>query len=874
VAGDSGPELFLIDGNSLAYRAFFALPESIATADGRPTNAIFGLASMLTKIVVEHRPGGVVVAWDAGMSGREKEYAEYKAQRPPRPDLLAEQWPHLIPLVEAFGYTNVKVEGFEADDVIAALTRQARERGIPVMVVSGDRDVYQLVGEGVRVMSTSRGVTDTKVYDRDGVIERYGVPPELVTDLIGLKGDTSDNIPGVPGIGDKTAAQLLQKFGSLEGVLGSVDEISGAKRKQNLTEHAEDARVSKRLATMHDDLQTGVDLEEAMSAEVDRGALREFMREFELRAILERLEEGLPDDEALPGRSVETELEAKAVEGSPAEIGEGPASLAIAGDRWAGAAGDQVVHGAATLDELAAALAGKPLVAHDAKSLGGGRHGLLAAAAREGVALELDHDTMLGAYLLEPQRRSYELAELAADAGIGVAKEPDASKAEDGQLALDEAGGAPLDPVEEAQLVAALAERQRPRIEELGLEPLLHEVELPLVHVLAGMEREGLKLDADRLAEVGAGFGERIATLEKEIHDLADEEFTIGSPQQVGRVLFEKLGLTRKRRGKTGYSTDARVLAQIRDEHEIVAKIESWRELTKLKNTYLDTLPDLIDPDTGRIHTTFQQAAASTGRLSSTNPNLQNIPIRTEIGRPVRACFVAERGARLLSADYSQVELRVLAHVADEEVLKEVFRAGDDVHAATAAEVFNISREEVDVGQRSKAKMVNFGIVYGLTGFGLADRLNIPRKEGEEFVARYLERFPAVREFRERAIEGAKDNGYVTTIMGRRRPIPELRSGNPNTRRLGERLAVNSVIQGSAADIIKVAMVRCHRALLEAGTKTRLVLQIHDELLFEGPPGEMDEVAELVRREMCAAYRLDPPLEVDVGVGKDWLDAK
>jgi DNA polymerase-1 len=485
---------------------------------------------------------------------------------------------------------------------------------------------------------------------------------------------------------------------------------------------------------------------------------------------------------------------------------------------------------------------------------------------------------MLAAYVLEPQRRTYELTELAADAGIGIARQAAAVGGggdDDGdQLSLDAEGEAGLDPAEEARLVAALAEAQRPRLEQFELGPLLNEVELPLVRVLAAMERLGLKLDAERLAEVGAGFGERIENLEKEIFELAGEEFTIGSPQQVGRILFEKLGLTRKRRGKTGFSTDARVLAQIRDEHLIVEKIESWRELSKLKSTYLDSLPDLIDPQTGRVHTTFNQASTTTGRLSSTNPNLQNIPIRTEIGRPVRACFVAERGARLLSADYSQVELRVLAHVAEEEVLKEIFRAGEDVHAATAAEVFEIDREEVDVGQRSKAKMVNFGIVYGLTGFGLADRLNIPRKEGEEFVARYLERFPAVRAFREEVIERAQEEGYVRTLMGRRRPIPELRSGNPNTRRLGERLAVNTVIQGTAADIIKVAMVRCHNALGEAGGETRLVLQIHDELLFEGPPAEMDGATELVRREMCAAYQLDPPLEVDIGVGKDWLDAK
>jgi DNA polymerase-1 len=870
------PQLFLIDGNSLAYRAFFALPESIGTSDGRPTNAIYGLASMLVKIIDEHHPQGVVVAWDAGMSGREVTYDLYKAQRKPRPDLLREQWPHLMPLVEAFGYTNVKVDGYEADDVIASLVKQAREGGIEVMVVTGDRDAYQLVDEGVRVMSTSRGITETKIYDRAAVEERYGVPPELITDLMGLRGDTSDNIPGVPGIGEKTATQLLQQFGTLEGVLENVDQVSGKKRKENLTEHADDARLSKQLATLQYDIETGVDLAEAMASEPDRGALREFMREFELRAVMDRLEEALPEGAAVPGRKVETELEVEAVEGKPGDLGEGPVALGIADGRWAAAEAERVLAGEASLDELAAALDGKPFAAHDAKSLGGGRHGLLAAAARAGIAPKLDHDTMIAAYLLEPQRRTYDLVELAADAGIGLAEGAAAEQPaeDDGQMALGEELEPGLDPAEEARLVAALAAVQAPRIEELGLEQLLREVELPLVGVLAAMEREGLKLDAERLAEVGAGFGERIDTLEKEIYDLAEEEFTIGSPQQVGRILFEKLGLTRKRRGKTGFSTDARVLAQIRDEHPIVEKIESWRELTKLKNTYLDSLPELIDPETGRVHTTFNQASTTTGRLSSTNPNLQNIPIRTEIGRPVRACFVAEEGNRLLSCDYSQVELRVLAHVADEIVLKEVFRKGEDVHAATAAEVFEIGREEVDVGQRSKAKMVNFGIVYGLTGFGLSDRLNIPRKEGEEFVARYLERFPAVRAFREQVIERAQEEGFVTTLMGRRRPIPELRSGNPNTRRLGERLAVNTVIQGTAADVIKVAMVRCQRALATQGWQTRLVLQIHDELLFEGPPSEMEAAAELVEREMCAAYPLDPPLEVDVGVGSDWLNAK
>src|SRR6478752_7738963 len=518
------PELFLVDGNSLAYRAFFALPESIATADGRPTNAIYGLASMLVKIIDEHHPGGVVVAWDAGMSGREVTYDLYKAQRSSRPDLLREQWPHLMPLVAAFGYTNVKVEGFEADDVIATLAVRAREEGIPVM-------------------STTKGISETKIYDSEAVLDRYGVPPERVTDLMGLRGDTSDNIPGVPGIGEKTAAQLLQKFGTLEEVLANVEEVSGAKRKQNLIEHADDARMSKELATLQYDLETGVDLGAAMVAEPDRGALREYMREFELRAVMERLEEALPEGAAVPGRKVETELEIESVEGGLDDIGEGPVALALEDHTWAAADPKRIVTGSATHDELAVALGGRPIAGHDLKSLGGGRHGLLAAAAREGVGLTLEHDTMVAAYLLEPQRRAYELVELAADAGIGLAEgvRPEKDEQDDGQLSFGEEGEAGLEPAEEARLVAALTEAQRPRLEELGLEELLREVELPLVEVLAAMEREGLKLDAERLAEVGAGFGERIETLEKEIYELAEEEFTIGSPQQVGQILFEKL---------------------------------------------------------------------------------------------------------------------------------------------------------------------------------------------------------------------------------------------------------------------------------------------------------------------------------------------
>ena len=920
VSAEPRRELFLIDGNSLAYRAFFALPETIATSRGFPTNAIFGFASMLVKILTEHGPRATLVVWDAGMSGREQVSEDYKAQRPSRPDLLSEQWPHLHPLVEAFGYTNVKIAGYEADDVIATLTGQAREKGIETMVVTGDRDAFQLVEPGVRIMATSRGITDTRVYDREGVLDRYGIAPELIPDFIGLKGDTSDNIPGVPGIGDKTAAQLLQRFGDLETVLASVDEISGAKRKQNLTEHAETARVSKRLATAVRDVPLEIDLEACLAREPDRSRLREVFREFELRDPLRRLEEALGDgDAAAPSARPNVVVEARASEVAAAELGSlRGALLSLAAERGKGsveqeeepaepdaelveaaladpelaeleladselvtddaqpaatvpapgAGDDGPLHFAAygggpdvltgeaeTLTALALAWGERPLVAHDWKRTASGE-ARRDSGRGEVTAPPLEHDTMVAAYLLDPARRGYALEELAEQEGIGAQVD----------------GGDGI--AERAVVTHALATRQRESLDELGLVRLFHDVELPLVDVLVHMERAGVRLDTAVLADISDKVVERIALLEREIWADAGEEFTIGSPQQLAEVLFVKLGLSRKRRGKTGFSTDARVLQAIRGEHPIIERVEAWRELTKLKNTYMDALPQLIDPRTGRLHTTFNQTTATTGRLSSTNPNLQNIPIRTELGREIRACFVAEVGQLLVSADYSQVELRVLAHIAGEEVLKDIFRRGEDVHAATAGEIFGLAPEEVDPGVRSKAKMVNFGIVYGLSAFGLADRLQIPQDEAAEFIERYLDRFPKVREFIAQTISQATNDGYVTTLFGRIRRIPELRARQRQTRQLGERLAVNTVIQGTAADIIKLAMVRCHHAMAAAGLATRLVLQIHDELLFEAPESEVERASALVREQMAGAYELDPPLAVDVGAGRNWLEAK
>jgi DNA polymerase I len=905
VADETHRELFLIDGNSLVYRAFFALPESISTSKGQPTNAIFGFASMLVKIISEYGVKPTLVVWDAGMSGREVVYDEYKAGRRERPDLLSEQWPHLHPLVESFGYQNVKVPGYEADDVIATLSREAREQGIDVTVVTGDRDLFQLIEPGVRVMATGRGITDTKIYDREAVIDRYGIPPELVPDFVGLKGDTSDNIPGVPGIGDKTASQLLQEWGDLEGVLHNIDAISGAKRKQNLSEHAEAARISKRLATAQREIELDIDLNGVAAREPDRSALRATFREFELRAPLERLEEALGEDDAAPAErvaelvavearevplaelaalddalvaiaalrpgeepdeaaaaapaeedpdetaAVEADDAVEIAEAPPPATGSGQASFDFDGPAvrgpltvaaWAG--DDVLVSEAETLAAFVMARGERPVVVHDWKTV--------ATADDPCAAPPLAHDTMVAAYLIDPARRGYPLDELAAEAGLGARVE-----GADGVAAR-------------AVLTRILAERQRDRLDEDGLTSLFHEIELPLVDVLVEMERAGIKLDVERLAEISKRFDERALELERRVWELAGEQFTIGSPQQLAPILFDKLKLSRKRRGKTGFSTDARVLQAIRHEHEIVPAIEEWREVTKLKSTYLDAFPELVGAD-GRLHTTFNQTATTTGRLSSTDPNLQNIPIRTEQGREIRACFVAEPGRLLISADYSQVELRLLAHIADEPVLKEIFRRGEDVHTATAEAILG---GKTDPGTRSKAKMVNYGIVYGLSAFGLADRLQIEKEEAQQFIDAYLERFPKVKQFIDRTIASATTEGYVSTLFGRIRRVPELRSRQFQTRSLGERLAVNMVIQGTAADIIKVAMVRCRDELRGAGLETRLVLQIHDELLFEAPEAEVERATGIVRREMAEAFEMDPPLEVDVGAGRNWLEAK
>jgi DNA polymerase I len=838
---DDGPardsDLFLVDGNNLAYRAFYALPEELATSEGFSTNALLGFTNMLFKLLADYRPRGVAVAWDTRPVHRTELLETYKIERKPMPGLLREQFPYFRPIVEAFGYRNLEFDGWEADDVIATLAHLADEAGIKTTVVSTDRDAFQLVSDNVALMMTPRGVSDVHVYTPERVELRLGIQPEQVPDFIGLKGDPSDNIPGVPGIGDKTAGQLVAQYGSLEEVLAHVDELSPARSKA-IAAHAPQALAAKQLATMRRDLELDCDPAELVLSPPDRSQLKEMFRRFEFRNLLNRVDEL---DEAVPAAALTpTGVE---VPWREAELPTLTGVVGVSADesRVAVAVGDEV-----TVAPLATAghLRDVQAAVHDAKSL----------------KLEAADDTMILAYLIEPGRAEYALDDLAAEYGIELLPVPEADEE---TAAL----------VRHAAATLRLREPLLERVRERGEEPLYREIELPLTEVLAAMETAGVKVDTYRMGEITARLADRVEELESKAYELAGEEFMLGSTQQVARILFEKLQLTPGRKGKTGYSTDTRVLRSIRGEHELVGVIEEWREYSKLLNTYLGPLPSMIGGD-GRLHTTFNQTVAATGRLSTTNPNLQAIPIRTELGREIRSAFVAEPAHRLLSADYSQVELRILAHVSGEPKLREAFEAGEDIHAATAAEVLGKERSVLTKDERNVAKMVNFGIIYGISAFGLSENLEIPREEAQAYIDAYLARFPHVQDFIQRTIEQAEGDGYVTTLLGRRRPVPEIRASNRQTRGLGERLAVNSVMQGTAADVIKKAMVSIHRRLREEGRAARLVLQVHDELLLEVPDAEVSAAKKLVHEEMCNAYPLDPPLEVDVGVGEDWNEAK
>ena len=866
------PRLFLLDGHSLSFRAFFALPTSLATSTGQITNAVYGFTSMLIKLLAEEKPDLIAVAFDVGKpTVRLEKYAEYKAGRAEAPDEFRQQLGLIVEVLETLAVPIVGIEGHEADDAIATLALRAVDEGIDVTIVTADRDFFQLVRPGITVMFNRKGISDIVRYDELAVTERFGLPPEKYLDYVALKGDASDNIPGVPGVGEKTASKLVQDFGSIEELLQRTNNLKG--RLKTAVEEAGDQLIAnKDLARLETDVDVPISVEDCRMGEWDREAVRRLFTSLEFRTLLERLEE--IDRGAKPSlESVELELrECTARELQDVVTSKDPVAVHVVtdGGRVAAVAvskGDGRAMYARCPDGEAEAFLADPAIpkwVHDAKDLqaavikGGGHV--------EGVAF----DTLLAGYLLDPAESGYPLRSLSEKyLGSDVLSEIEGE--EDGELF----GTSWRQAAAEAAAVALLTPEMQDRVERAGLTYLLDEVELPLAAVLARMQGRGVRLDVPYLEEMSANVTGRMEGLQRDIYGYAGEEFNLNSPPQLRAILYDKLGLSPgKRTPKGQLSTDASVLEKLRDRHPIVDALLSWRELDKLNSTYLVALPRLVDPITGRVHTTFSQVVAATGRLSSSNPNLQNIPVRGELGRQIRRAFVPGSVDQLiLVADYSQIELRILAHLSGDEGLADAFASGADIHTATSARVFGLPEDQVDPATRSRAKMINYGLAYGMNAFGLASRLDIAPDEAQEFIDAYFARFPKIREYLDRQVARAAAEGFTETLLGRRRYIPELQAANPRVRDLGRRMALNAPIQGGASDVFKLAMIRVDRALTESGPDCHILLTVHDELVFEVAEDQVEEAAKLVKDEMENAYDLKVPLRADVGWGKSWEEA-
>ena len=879
-------KLYLIDGSNHAFRVFHAMPRNMF-ADGFPTGALLGFANMLRKLERDHEPSSIVVVFDKGPSFRVDLYPDYKGHRPSMPDELREQWPHFQELVEAWGCPYLAIEGIEADDIMGTLATRLASDEREVVLVTGDKDFYQLVGPNVRVYD----VMKDKWIDRAEVIERMGVPPERIIDLKGLAGDSSDNIPGVPGVGEKTAAKYLQKYGTIEEVIANAKDIGG-KRGAAVEEFAEQARLSAKLATiLLDAEQVTLGVEDLQRHERDVKTLRQLFMKWQFRTHLKELQEvevaAQSEINAEAWTSVSSLAELGVVVSALQEAGEvsTPVSLDLqftsadlntceiqaAGLSWGEdkAAWVQGIPSAELLDALRGVLenARIPKTGHNLKDA-------VRVLARLGVTLRgIAGDTMLADYLLEPGRNKHGLEDLSLrylGHTLGSAARPQEGGESQGELF----GGASEDTsakAESAQLSWLLDRDLARRMEERCVAGMLHDIELPLVPILAEMEALGVRVDVDVLQSMSAEYSARAKVVEQQAYDAVGHSFNLGSTKDLRQVLFEELDLpVIKKTPKGAPSTDHSVLEQLAGDHELPRLIVEHRSLVKLQNTYLDALPQAVHPETGRIHTTLHQEVAETGRLSSANPNLQNIPIRSAEGRRIRAAFIPADGYSFLSCDYSQVELRLLAHFAGPGALRDAFGKGQDIHARTASEIFGVELDAVEKDQRSAAKAINFGLIYGMAPPRLARELGIERKEAEAYIERYFERMPEVLAFKEGAIESAKELGYARTLWGRRRTLSELGSRNWGARAAAERLAVNTPIQGSAADLIKLAMVAVHKRLQRDAPEVRMLLQIHDELLFEVPIGQEEQVAALVREEMEGAAPLAVPLHVDAGWGADW----
>jgi DNA polymerase I len=870
--------LFLLDGHSLAYRAFFALPATLATSSGTVTNAVYGFTSMLIKLLAEEKPDLIAVAFDAGPpSVRLAMDAEYKAGRRETPEDFSPQLGLIEEVLDTLKIPVFRIEGHEADDAIGTLATRASREGIDAVVVTADRDFFQLVRDrsdgvgGIAVLFNRRGISEIELMGPAAVEARYGIPPERYLEYVALKGDTSDNIPGVPGVGEKTASKLIQQYGSVEELVARVDELKGRQR-DNIEAAAGRLTLNKELARIVTDVDLHVEPEDCVMGEWDPDSIHRLFTSLEFRSLLDRLQEigGKPkvDVAELDLRQVTPEELAALAKKGPTAVRLRTEEGEIRGAAVSAGGAQAAYAPLAGLDGLAEPLADArvPKWAHDTKVL---ERAVIAAG---GEATGISFDTLLAGYLLDPAAADYPLRGL-CERYLGTDVLGDVEDTDDPQLFAEEPWRATA---AEAAAVALLAPVMEEEIDRRGLRSLLETVELPLASVLGGMEARGVRLDIEYLSGLGETARERMATLQAEIYTLAGREFNLNSPPQLRQVLYEELGLQPgKKTPKGELSTDASVLEKLRVEHPIVDALLNWRELDKLNSTYLEALPRLVDPRDGRVHTTFNQAVAATGRLSSSNPNLQNIPIRSELGRQIRRAFIpGDPGHVILVADYSQIELRVLAHLSADEGLREAFAAGADIHSATAATVFGLPIDQVDPELRRRAKMVNYGLAYGMNAFGLAQRLDIAPDEAGEILEGYFAGFPKIKEYLRAQVERARLDGYTETLLGRRRYIPELTSGNRRLQALGERQALNAPIQGSASDVFKVAMIAVDSALREsADLDCHVLLTVHDELVFEVPQRNVEDAAVLIRDRMEHAVDLDVPLRADVGWGPNWSDA-
>jgi DNA polymerase-1 len=901
------PLLVLFDGNALLHRAFHALPPLTVRQTGETVGAVYGFALMLLKVINELKPSHCAIAFDMkGPTFRHELFDQYKAQRPETPQELVGQLGRVKQLVEAFNIPIFELQGYEADDILGALSRQASQKDIDTVIVTGDADTMQLVTPRVKVLypKPKGGFSNTVLYDAAAVGEKYGVKPEQITDLKGLAGDPSDNIPGVGGIGAKTAVKLIQQFGSIEEIYQRIDEVTPPRLQSLLKENEAIARRSKELATIVTGTPVELKPDDCRVSQYDRSKAAELFRELEFASLLPKL----PQPQTETGETA-TEVEARPPQGDYKTVSTtkdldklvkrlsaaktfafdtettslNPMAARLVGLSFSPAAGEAyyipVGHvgldpvGQLPLEQVIARL--KPLLEDKklAKLAHNGKYDMTVLAECGVTVQNLSFDSMIAAYLLGEKsmglknlafaRLAIEMTPIAELIGAGAKRVP-MSQVEIARAA-DYASA-------DADMTLRLAELFGPELKEQGLWQLFAEVEMPLTPVLMGMERTGIALDTDLLEQMSKRLGEQLLKLEKDIYDNVGHQFNINSPQQLSSVLFDELGLPTARKTKGGYSTGAAILEELRGVHPVIGFILDYRQLSKIKSTYIDALPNLINPKTGRVHTSFNQTRTATGRLSSSEPNLQNIPVRGEMGKEVRQAFIAPKGSYLLSADYSQIDLRALAHLSQDQSLLDAFRHDEDIHSATAAQVFGVDPGKVTPEMRRTAKTVNFGVIYGMSDYGLEQATGLSRQEAAAFINAYFEKYPGVKQYLESTKEKARKDGYVQTILGRRRAIPEINHPNRQVREAAERMAINMPVQGTSADIIKVAMINLDGEMARRQLKSKMLLQVHDELIFEVPQAEQAEMGKLAAELMSAAIELSVPLKVDIKTGPNWGD--